>query len=242
MGKALIAMAAACGLVLALIIFAVIGSEEPPPCGPTSSGSQVDVRALSYPSSTGAPLPADVYLPQVAGAGATPARPMLVMVHGGGWFFGDRHEYDGVARQAAEHGYIAITFEYDMAAPRWPREMNDVRAAIAWARTQAPQWGGDAGKLATWGTSAGANLAVSVAASGDHAGVQAAVGWSGPYDLAALPAHAAAAADDYQRVAATADPFIYLDCLAALCPDRYTAASPALSATPGAPPMFLAQL
>ncbi len=240
MGKALIAMAAACGLVLALIIFAVIGSEEPPPCGPTSSGSQVDVRALSYPSSTGAPLPADVYLPQVAGAGATPARPMLVMVHGGGWFFGDRHEYDGVARQAAEHGYIAITFEYDMAAPRWPREMNDVRAAIAWARTQAPQWGGDAGKLATWGTSAGANLAVSVAASGDHAGVQAAVGWSGPYDLAALPAHAAAAADDYQRVAATADPFIYLDCLAALCPDRYTAASPALSATPDAPPMYLA--
>jgi len=151
----LIAMAAACGLVMALIIFAVIGSEEPPPCGPTSSGSQVDVRALSYPSSTGAALPADVYLPQGAGAGATPARPMLVMVHGGGWFFGDRHEYDGVARQAAEHGYIAITFEYDIAAPRWPREMNDVRAAIAWARTQAPQWGGDAGKLATWGTSAG---------------------------------------------------------------------------------------
>jgi len=173
MGKALIAMAAACGLVMALIIFAVIGSEEPPPCAPAGSTPQVDVRALSYPSSTGAALPADVYLLQGAGAGATPARPMLVMVHGGGWFFGDRHEYDGVARQAAEHGYIAITFEYDMAAPRWPREMNDVRAAIAWARTQALQWGGDAGKLATWGTSAGANLAVSVAASGDHAGVQA---------------------------------------------------------------------
>ncbi len=241
MGKALIAITTVGGLVMALILFAVIGSEEPPPCAPAGPGGQVDVRALTYPSSTGAPLAADVYLPAGAGAGSTPPRPMLVMVHGGGWFFGDRHEYDGVARQAAEHGYIAVTFEYSMEAPRWPREINDVRAAIGWARAQAPQWGGDPAKIATWGTSAGANLAVSVAASGDHAGLQAAVGWSGPYDLAALPAHTAAiAADDYQRVAATADPFIYLDCLAALCPDRYTAASPALAATPGAPPMFLA--
>ncbi len=69
MGKALIAMAAACGLVMALILFAVIGSEEPPACGPTSSGSQVDVRALTYPSSTGALCQRTCTSPRVRGPG-----------------------------------------------------------------------------------------------------------------------------------------------------------------------------
>jgi len=241
-GKAAVAATLAAVLVVALMVLAVVGSQEPPPCGANgNTTSQVDVRALTYPSSTGAAQPADVYIPQGAGAGLAPARPVIVAIHGGGWFFGDRHELDAVARKAAERGYIVVNIEYDMAPPRYPRELNDVRAAIAWARSQATQWGGDPTRIASWGDSAGANLAVTAAATGDHSGLQAAVGWSGPYDLAALPGHTAAiAATDYQRLAATADPFIYLDCLAALCPDRYAAVSPAVSASPGTPPMYLA--
>ncbi len=241
-GKAAVAATLAAVLVVALMVLAVVGSQEPPPCGANgNTTSQVDVRALTYPSSTGAAQPADVYIPQGAGAGLAPARPVIVAVHGGGWFFGDRHELGAVARKAAERGYIVVNIEYDMAPPRYPRELNDVRAAIAWARSQATQWGGDPTRIASWGDSAGANLAVTAAATGDHSGLQAAVGWSGPYDLAALPGHTAAiAATDYQRLAATADPFIYLDCLAALCPDRYAAVSPAVSASPGAPPVYLA--
>jgi len=145
---------------------------------------------------------------------------------------------DQVARDAAQHGYIAVTFEYDISAPgRWPREVDDVRAVIAWARSQASQWGGDPGKIATWGTSAGANLAVEVAAAGDHSGLSADVGWSGPYLLQALPQQATTGE---QQVAATADPFIYLNCFIQLCPEEYVAASPALSATPGMPPTYLA--
>jgi cell wall-associated NlpC family hydrolase len=201
---------------------------------------QVRVLALSYPDSTGAPQSADVYLPPGGGAGTTPLRPMIVMVHGGGWYFGDRHELDGPARDAAMHGYAVINIEYAMSAPRWPTEPNDVRAAISWARSQAPQWGGDPAKMATWGDSAGANLALDVAATGDHGGLQAAVGWSGPYDLPALPVHLTPAATDYQKAASIADPAIYLGCLALICPSTYTAVSPALSATPGMPPVYVA--
>jgi len=209
--------------------------------GGCGSPGQVQVLALTYPSSTGVPMPADVYLPPGGGAGTQPLRPMLVMVHGGGWFFSDRHELDAESRDAAMHGYIAVSIDYSMAVPRWPREPDDVRAAITWARSQAAQWGGDPAKMATWGDSAGANLAVEVAATGDHSGLQAAVGWSGPYDLGALPADAAAiVSTDYQKAAATADPAIYLGCLAIICPSTYTAASPALSATPGTPPVYLA--
>jgi len=64
MGKALVAIAAVSGLVMALILFAVIGSEEPPPCGqpPAGGGGQVDVRALAYPAPSGGTQPADVYM------------------------------------------------------------------------------------------------------------------------------------------------------------------------------------
>ncbi len=239
MGKALIALTVTVGLVLALILFGVIGSGEPP-CGPaTSTAPPVDVRALSYPSSTGAPMAADVYLPPGAGAGSTPLRPILVMVHGGGFFFGDRHELDQVSKDAAAAGYIAVNIDYTLTAPRWPTEPNDVRAAIAWARTQAPQWGGDPATMASWGDSAGGNLAVGVAASGDHAGLQAAVSWSGPFDLTALGTAVAAAGTDYQKLSSIADPYLYLGCLPILCAPTYAAASPALSATAGAPPMYL---
>jgi len=187
---------------------------------------QVRVLALTYPSSTGAQLAADVYLPPGGGAGTQPLRPMIVMVHGGGWFFSDRHELDAESRDAAMHGYVAINLDYDMTAPRWPKEPDDVKAAITWARTQAGQFGGEPAKMATWGDSAGANLAVDVAASGDHSGLQAAIGWSGPYDLAALPGNAAAVVStDYQKAASLADPAIYLGCLAFVCPSTYTAVS-----------------
>ncbi len=203
--------------------------------------AQVRVLALTYPSSTGAPQPADVYLPPGGGAGTQPLRPILLLIHGGGWFFSDRHELDAESRDAAMHGDIAVNIGYSMAVPRWPTEPNDVRAAITWARSQAAQWGGDPAKMATWGDSAGANLAVEVAATGDHSGLQAAVGWSGPYDLGALPGDAAAiVSTNYQKAASVADPAIYLGCLAIICPSTYTAASPALSATPGTPPMYLA--
>ncbi len=210
------------------------------PVGCGGSPVQVRVLALTYPASTGAQLPVDVYLPPGGGAGTTRLRPMLVMVHGGGWFFGDRHEFDTVARDAAMHGYIAVNIEYDMTPPRWPKEPDDVKAAIAWARSQAAQWGGDPTKMATWGASAGANPAVDAAAAGDHSGLQAAVGWSGPYDLAALPAQVDVLAADCQRVASIADPAIYLGCLAIICPATYTAVSPALTATLATPPMYLA--
>ena len=77
-------------------------------CG---SPGQVQVLALTYPSSTGVPMPADVYLPPGGGAGTQPLRPILTLIHGGGWFFSDRHELDAESRDAAMHGYIAVSID-----------------------------------------------------------------------------------------------------------------------------------
>src|ERR1035437_296595 len=240
MGKALVAMGSVLALAVALIAVTLLGFDQPP-CGPATPGgtAPVDVRALAYPVAGGT-QPADVYLPPGGGAGSAMPAPVVVLVHGGGWVFGDRHELAGVAKAVAAHGFIAVNIDYDLAAPRFPREPDQVRAAVAWARAQAPQWGGDPARMVTWGDSAGGNLAVSVAAGGDHAGLQAAISWSGPFDLGALGSAVAATGTDYQKAASVADPFIYLGCLPLLCPPTYAAASPALSATPGAPPMYLA--
>ncbi len=224
------------------------GGAPAPDAPPTGGGDQaaggcggapqVQVLALTYPGVSG-PHAVDVYLPPGGGPGKAPV-PMVVAIHGGGWFFGDRHELDQVSRDAAMHGYVIINGDYTLDAPRYPRELDDVRAEIAWARTHAGEWGGDPAKMATWGDSAGANLAVTVATTGDHAGLQAAVGWSGPYSLTDLPSGLTAASTDYQKLASIADPAIYTGCLPIFCPQVYTAVSPAVSATPGAPPVYLA--
>ncbi len=242
MAKTLVALGAVVSLAVALIFVALLGFDHKKGCGTGTPGAPapVDVRALAYPTPGGGTQPADVYLPAGGGAGTPTPVPIVVFVHGGGFFFGDRHELDGAAKATAAHGMIAVNIDYTLDAPRWPREPDQVRAAIAWARSQAPSWGGDPARMATFGDSAGGNLAVQVAASGDHSGLQAAVSWSGPMDLSNLTSAVATSGTDYQKLSSIADPFIYLGCLPFLCPQTYTAASPALSATPGAPPMYLA--
>ncbi len=242
MAKTLVALGAVVSLAVALIFVALLGFDHKKGCGTGTPGAPapVDVRALAYPTPGGGTQPADVYLPAGGGAGTSTPVPIVVFVHGGGFFFGDRHELDGAAKAAAAHGFISVNIDYTLDAPRWPREPDQVRAAIAWARSQAPSWGGDPSRMATWGDSAGGNLAVQVAASGDHSGLQAAVSWSGPMDLSNLTSAVAASGTDYQKLSSIADPFIYLGCLPFLCPQTYTAASPALSTSAGAPPMYLA--
>jgi len=132
-------------------------------------------------------------------------------------------------------------------APRGPRKASTLPGWGYWVTRRGPGW---CWRLGCWAiTTRCKQWSVGAARPISHlcrrrqppATLQAAVGWSGPYDLGALPADAAAiVSTNYQKAAATADPAIYLGCLAIICPSTYTAASPALSATPGTPPVYLA--
>jgi acetyl esterase/lipase len=87
--------------------------------------------------------------------------PVLVYVPGGAWVFG-RRELQGHALMAhlARRGWVCLSVEY-RSSPRhrWPRQMTDVKAAIAWARANAEQFGGDPDFVAVAGCSAGGHLA-----------------------------------------------------------------------------------
>ncbi len=211
------------------------GTQAAGGCG--GVGGQVAVHQVDYPVPGGGTQPADLYVPAGAGSG-TPPRPIIVMVHGGGYVAGDRSELGDAAKAAAAHGYEVLNISYDLSAPRWPRQVQQVDAAIDYVRTQGGAQGIDPGRVALLGDSAGAGLVLDAGLLGDHHGVQAVVSWSGPTDFLSLPAQAAGGGA-YQQAAAVVDPSLFLGCPVLACPDVYRQASPALSVTAGAPPTML---
>jgi len=77
---------------------------------------------------------------------AEPA-PVLVFVPGGAWVHGSRilQGYALMSHLAAK-GWVCLSIDYRVAPHhRWPNHINDVKAAIAWARANVDRFGGDRG-------------------------------------------------------------------------------------------------
>lgn len=107
-------------------------------------------------------LRCDVYSPPepVEGAAA------VVLVHGGAWRSGDRTQLRGYGILLGRMGYVCIAPEYRLTPEAaWPAQIHDVKAAVRWVRSHADQLGVDPGRIAVQGNSAGAHLALLVAAT-----------------------------------------------------------------------------
>jgi len=131
-------------------------------------------------------------------------RPLVVFVHGGGWWAANPRaasaflDFPAVLANLAQRGYVVASIEYRLSgeAP-FPAQLLDVQGAVRFLRANAARFGIDSTKVALWGVSAGAQLAAldavncdmaSVSASdetrgGESSCVQGFVGWFGPYDL-----------------------------------------------------------
>ncbi|MBV8536414.1 MAG: alpha/beta hydrolase [Alphaproteobacteria bacterium] len=99
----------------------------------------------------------DLYAP----AGAA-GRPVLIYVPGGGFVAGDKWSDDGfyanIGHYFAGRGFVVLVINYRLApAHPWPAGGEDVGGAVAWAVEHARAHGGDAGRLAIFGQSAGAS-------------------------------------------------------------------------------------
>ncbi len=86
--------------------------------------------------------------------------PAVVCIHGGGFRAGTRDGYDGLIRQLAERGYVAITVTYRL-APKYPfpAAIYDVKAAVRWLRANAAKYHVDPDRIGVTGGSAGGHLA-----------------------------------------------------------------------------------
>lgn len=96
--------------------------------------------------------------------GSTPPTgpaPVLIYVPGGAWVFG-RRQLQGHALMAhlVRRGWVCLSIQYRTSPRhRWPRQIEDVKAAIAWARANVDRFGGDRDFVVLAGSSAGGHLA-----------------------------------------------------------------------------------
>jgi triacylglycerol lipase len=87
-------------------------------------------------------------------------KPVVIMIHGGGWAAGDKWNMADHARQMAREGFVAFSVNYRL-APQWkfPAQVEDCREALKWVQQNADKYQMDPNRLALYGYSAGAHLA-----------------------------------------------------------------------------------
>ena len=87
--------------------------------------------------------------------------PVLLFVPGGAWVQGTRVlQGHTLLSHLVNRGWVCLTMDYRVSpVHRWPRHIADVNAAIAFARANADQYGGDRDFVAIAGCSAGGHLA-----------------------------------------------------------------------------------
>jgi acetyl esterase/lipase len=124
----------------------------------------------------------DVYLPPDA-----TAAPVILMVHGGAWRFGDKRHPPVVENKVARwvpKGFIVVSVNYPMVPESDPVEQaDDIARAVAAAQAAAPGWGGDPARFILMGHSAGAHLVSLLNADPGRAARLGAKPWLGAVSL-----------------------------------------------------------
>ncbi len=111
-------------------------------------------------------------------------RPCLVVVHGGSWKRGDNSEIAAVNNYYANAGYQVATVNYRL-APKFhsPAPQDDVHAAFTWLRQHALELKIDTTNFVLMGRSAGAQIVLTMAYTGNESGVKGVAAFYGPTDM-----------------------------------------------------------
>ncbi len=121
---------------------------------------RVEDRQISGPVQ---PIKVRVYTPQVSQEQAS--LPVLVWYHGGGFVIGDLDSHDSACRALANQTEcLVVAVDYRLAPEhKFPGAVEDCEAALHWVAAHATELGGDPGRIAVGGDSAGGNLAAVMA-------------------------------------------------------------------------------
>ena len=85
--------------------------------------------------------------------------PIIINVHGGGFFYGDKELYRFYAMDMARFGFAVININYRLAPENvFPAPLEDINAVILWIEKNAEEYKLDTDKLFMMGDSAGAQL------------------------------------------------------------------------------------
>jgi len=119
----------------------------------------------------------DAYLPSEIFPGL---RPALLLIHGGGWYGGDKRgaREQNIGNTLAAEGYAVFSINYALnrgtgqgggkgrfETVAWPRNLFDCKSALRFLRSEATRFGIDPQRIGVMGCSAGGHLAMMLAAT-----------------------------------------------------------------------------
>jgi acetyl esterase/lipase len=165
-----------------------------------SANRSPETVIYARPGEAGDALKLDVWHPPERGddAGHSERRPAIVVVHGGGWEWGNRSETPRWNEWLTEQGYVVFDIDYRLAPPpRWKDAPGDVKCAVGWVKENAEGYGVDPDRVALMGYSSGAHLSLLAAYTEgnpelppscdvEDTGVAAVAAFSPPTDLTRL--------------------------------------------------------
>jgi acetyl esterase/lipase len=96
-----------------------------------------------------------------------------VWIHGGAWQGGNKGEFEGLLRDSARAGYVAVSIDYRL-APKdiFPAQIEDAKCAVRWLRANAQRLHVDPERIGAVGSSAGAHLAMLIGTSDTSDGLE----------------------------------------------------------------------
>ena len=98
----------------------------------------------------------DVYRPAEAG---NKFLPVIAIVHGGAWVYGDKEVYQYYGMSLARRGFAVVNFSYRLAPEhRFPAQLEDICAAFDWIGANGEKYGLDINNVFAVGDSAGGHL------------------------------------------------------------------------------------
>ena len=199
------ALATAAALALGLGVGAT--ACDPPANCPTS-GLATTVAYRTIPGVAKDLTSLDIHAP----ATTTCNKPVVLWVHGGGYQIGDKSNQIANKRTLFNgKGWILVSINYRLTVPgdpksaHFPDHYDDVAAAVAWVHANIGRYGGDPGRIALLGHSAGADIVSNVAAQPSYLARYglplSTLDCVGPLDTEGFDKVAAGADDDQWEVA-----------------------------------------
>lgn len=123
----------------------------------------------------------DIHLPEKAGP-----HPVMMMIHGGGWHWGDKENRDQAARQYCKNGFAVFNINYRLGENSsfftMDDKLDDIERALNYVYDYKEEW--ELGETLTLsGGSAGGHLSLLYGYGRGREIVDAVVSYSGPTDL-----------------------------------------------------------
>jgi acetyl esterase/lipase len=179
------------GTVVVVLSLCVVSK---PACGADEPKVTIE-QDIVYAKAGTTELKLDLMRP-AEGEGLLPA---ILVIHGGAWRAGNKADVRPIMPEFVRRGYVAISPQYRFCPKeKFPAQVQDVKAAVRWIKSNAQKYRIDPERLGAIGFSAGGHLSLMLGLTGPSDGlegevpagapdsrVKAVVNYFGPTDLAA---------------------------------------------------------